>query len=80
MAVMITRILKSKGVSSEISADKFLDESSISEYAYDSVYFMKGLDLIEGYDRLFNPHSYLTKAEAAKVVVSLMDYIENTVQ
>ena len=76
MAVLIARILESRGVSLDTKSPAFTDDKEISNYAYDAVYAMKNLGIINGSDGAFNPKANLTRAEAAKVISSLMDYLE----
>ena len=76
MSVIINNIIN---VDADISTnlDKFTDDASISEYAYQSVYAMKSLGILNGYeDGGFNPLGQLTRAEAAKVIAMVMDIIK----
>ena len=51
----------------------FADNESIADYAKNSVYNLKDSGVINGYDdNTFNPHSKLTRAEAAKMIYMAM--------
>jgi len=76
MSVIISNIID---VEADISTnrDKFTDDGNISSYAYKSVYTMKALGIINGYETgSFNPYGQLTRAEAAKVISMVMDIIK----
>ena len=73
MAVMIARVLEKKGHTLEKSEKLFADDAQISEYAKDAVYAMRKMGIIDGYDGIFDPTSPLTRAQAAKVISSLME-------
>ena len=73
MAVMIARIIDKLNVkTTEIETDKFADENSISDYAKDSVGFMKSIGLIEGYNNEFRPLDNLTRAESATIIAKFI--------
>lgn len=74
MAVMISRATEKLGI--QLSADTveaFADSDKVSAYAKDAVSFMKSIGLIQGYNNEFRPLDNLTRAEAAKVICSLME-------
>ena len=76
MSVIIDKIIN---VDADISTnrDKFTDDANISAYAYKSVYTVKALGIINGYETGdFNPNGQLTRAEAAKVISMVMDIIK----
>ena len=76
MSVIINNII---GINADISTnrDTFTDDSNISAYAYDAVYAMKSLGILNGYENgAFNPRGQLTRAEAAKVISMVMDIIK----
>ncbi len=76
MAVMIARVLEIKGIKVEDSnVVGFSDAKDVSDYAKNSVKFMKSIGLIEGYNNQYRPLDNLTKAEAAKVISGLMNYL-----
>lgn len=56
--------------------DIFSDENSISDYAKTAVEALKNAGVLNGYDGEFNPHGSTTRAEAAKVIYCLMQYIK----
>ncbi len=72
-AVMIYRIIKDKLPGAE-NTSKFTDDSDISEYAADAVYAMQNAGLINGFDGMFNPLGDITRAEAAKLIASVISY------
>ena len=57
------------------TTEKFADDTSIADYAYDAIYTLKGLGLVNGSDGMYNPKNSLTRAEAAKVMSSLIDFL-----
>lgn len=77
MAVLIARVLETLGVELDTKSVAFTDDKEISNYAYDAVYAVKNLGIINGYDGAFSPKSVLTRAEAAQVISALIDYIES---
>jgi len=77
MAVMIERTVGKLGISAEkIHTSDFADMDEISDYAKDSVRFMKSVGLITGYENHYRPLDNLTRAEAAKVVSEFINYIK----
>ena len=61
-------------VDDEISP--FNDDSEISDYAKDSIYLLKGLEIVNGSDGgNFEPASDITRAEAAKMIYGLYKYL-----
>lgn len=51
----------------------FLDFSQISGYAYDPIQQLQQADCIQGYsDGCFHPHKLATRAEAAKIIASVL--------
>ena len=76
MAVMIMRTLESINVDFvNNNAEIFADDNLISDYAVDSVYVMRAIGLISGYDNEFRPKDNLTRAEASKIIFGLMGLI-----
>ena len=73
MAVMINRILDKNEVTDKSS--DFVDVDDVSDYALDAVRYVKRIGLIQGYDGQFRPLDNLTRAEAAKVINSLIQLI-----
>ena len=53
----------------------FKDDSEISTFAYESVYMMKKLGLLQGSDGFFEPQAMLTRAESAQFNASLMTFL-----
>jgi|GEM_PF-3097392 len=76
MAVMIERFLEFKGIPVEAMKNElFADHDEISAYAVEAVYKMKAKGIIKGYNNEFRPQDALTRAEAAAVISTLMDLI-----
>ncbi len=76
MAVVIERILESNGYKPEPSSEQFADDNLMSSYAKNAIYSIKSLGIINGYNGMFNPKEALTRAEASKVIYSLIDFLE----
>ncbi|MBQ7953569.1 MAG: S-layer homology domain-containing protein [Clostridia bacterium] len=73
MAVMIARTIEKLGIEIETdNVSEFTDIGIVSDYAKDSVTFMKSIGLIEGYNNEYRPGDNLTRAEAAKVICGLL--------
>ncbi|MDO4743746.1 MAG: S-layer homology domain-containing protein, partial [bacterium] len=76
MAVMISRIIENLGIQiSGAEAEDFADVDKVSDYAKQSVAFMKSIGLIEGYNNEFRPLDNLTRAESSKVISQLLGLI-----
>lgn len=75
MATLIARLLEKKGYTFDKETDKFADDGAISDYAYNAVYVLKALGLVNGSDGKYNPKNNLTRAEAAKVMASLIEFL-----
>ena len=72
MAVLLSRILENVN-SMENTELKFADSSSIDEYAVKGVSMLSQLKVIAGYeDNTFKPRELCTRAQAARVINSLM--------
>ena len=77
MSVMIIRTLESLAVDfATKNASAFADDNAISDYAAKSVYAMRSIGLIDGYNNEFRPKDNLTRAEAAKVISNLLDFVK----
>ena len=76
MSVIINNIIdRNADISS--NWDLFTDDANISSYAYEAVYTMKSLGILNGYESgEFNPKVQLTRSEAAKVISMVMDIIK----
>lgn len=76
MAVLAYRALVAKGnkvVYDESQISKFTDDAEISEYAREAVYAMRGNSIMLGRgDNEFQPKAFATRAEAAKIIYSIM--------
>ena len=78
VTVIIYNALKSINLIDESSSfsNDFVDEDSISDYAKDSVSYMKQKGIISGYsDGSFNPSGNITRAESAVAVKKVVDYV-----
>ena len=79
MAVMISRTIKKLGIETEkTDVNAFADDGKVSDYAKESVLFMKSIGLIEGNNNEFRPIDNLTRAEASKVIYELLQYVGTT--
>ena len=77
MAVMISRTIEKLGIKiEETEVEIFADDNNVSEYAKESVTFMKSIGLIEGYNNEFRPLDNLTRAESTKVISELLKLFE----
>ena len=77
MAVMIVRILDSKNIPVTETSEVFDDDVNISEYAKNAVYKVRDAGIINGYsDNTFAPSASLTRAEAATVIIKLLDMLQ----
>lgn len=72
MAVILSNILNNSENSSE--GKKFIDDEEISDYAYNSVYYLKSLGVILGNsDGKFMPKNAASRAEAAQMLYNLIN-------
>lgn len=78
IAAVVGRALKKAGVWQDVqSAEKFADDGAISDYAREWVYGLKQLGIINGKDgNNFDPRGNATRAEAAKIIKSVIDCVE----
>ena len=77
MAVMITRTIEKLNIKADLAeTEDFVDASAVSDYAKDSVAYMKAIGLIEGFNNEFKPLDNLTRAEAAKIISGLLKIME----
>ncbi len=77
MAVMIVRILEGKNIPVTETSETFDDDSNISDYAKNAVYKVRDAGIIKGYDNnTFAPSASLTRAEAATVIIKLLDMLQ----
>ncbi len=71
MAVMIYR---AAGMSAEQADELFADDSELSDYAREAVYTLKAKKIMSGKgDNRFEPKAYATRAEAARMIYSLIE-------
>lgn len=72
MCVLIARLFEPE--EGEFSEVCFADDGEIAEYARQSVYYLRGIGIINGdSDNLLYPDQYLTRAEAAQVMHNLLN-------
>ena len=77
MAVMISRTIEKLDVKIDANdVEVFSDNNKVSDYAKESVLFMKSIGLIEGYNNEYRPLDNLTRAEASKVIYQLMNLLQ----
>ena len=69
-AVIVWRIIKNSNTESKTV---FSDESEIADYAKEAVSKLGGLGIINGYNGYFNPGNNITRAEAAKILNSILN-------
>ena len=73
-AVMAYNVAKANGVLFTPTKDMFADDAQISDYAKDAVYALKAKGIINGMgDGSFAPKASCTRAEAAKIIASLLN-------
>lgn len=76
MAVMLYRALQSRGVNVNATDMTFDDGEDISDYAKDAVSALCNLGAINGVgDNKFEPMGTATRAQAAKVIYSVLDQL-----
>lgn len=79
VAVIICRLLDKAGVTVDLTlpGKTFGDKNKISEYAVQSVDTLTKLNIINGFeDGNFRPDASLTRAEAAKIISLVKNYIK----
>lgn len=78
MCTMLLRALKAYGVyMPEERGEAFSDDSDISSYAKDGVYALKEIKAVGGFpDGSFGPNRNASRAETAKILSLVIDYIE----
>jgi len=77
MAVMIVRILEAKNIVVTQTSEVFDDDFAITDYAKNAVYKVRDAGIINGYaDNTFAPNASLTRAEAATVIIKLLDLLK----
>lgn len=76
MALMIARIINNNNMPVTQTSELFDDDAEVSDYAKDAVYKVRDAGIIEGYNNMFSPKNSLTRAEAATVIVKLLDLLQ----
>ena len=77
MAVMIARILNAKNIPVTQTSEVFDDDNNISDYAKNAVYLVRDAGIINGYNNnQFSPATSLTRAEAATVIIKLLNILQ----
>lgn len=81
LCVMIARALTNDEIPKAEDAVKFADDDLISDYAKDAVYWLKNNNMINGVgDNYFAPKDSVTRAMAAKLIASVLSYVESEVK
>ena len=77
VAVIVNRIIVNKGLTPENPGFlKFTDNAQISDYAKDGIKTLSTIGILNGFeDGSFRPKANLTRAEAAKIIYLLREYI-----
>ena len=74
---MIVRILDGKNIPATQTTETFEDDNNISDYAKDAVYKVRDAGIINGYNNnQFSPATSLTRAEAATVIIKLLNILQ----
>ena len=77
MSVILYNAAKAFNILSDGEKTEFADDSLIADYAREAVYTLKGMGIINGQDgNLFAPWNFATRAEAAKIIYSLIPVAE----
>lgn len=72
MAVMVARAAALSNIHLNYEAVTFKDAREISQYALESVSYLCGSKIINGYeDSSFRPNNYTTRAEAVAILYRL---------
>lgn len=76
MAVIMYRLAEKLGLELKASEEEFTDGDAIADYAKDAVSALFGSGIINGMgDGTFAPTATVTRAQAAKIVCSLLDAV-----
>ncbi|MFD0679422.1 MULTISPECIES: S-layer homology domain-containing protein [unclassified Paenibacillus] len=74
LAVILSRVLDRNAVHSNKEVSAFTDQKDIPEWAQSAVIAVSGANIISGYpDGAFRHGSYVTRAEAAKMIYMLLE-------
>lgn len=73
-AVIVHRAIAYKGKNLEGSSFGFNDESAIAEYAAGAVNALAASGIVTGYNGGFAPNDNITRAEAATIVLRMVDF------
>jgi len=73
------RALQKRGVNLPVpGSEKFVDDSNIAGYAKDAVYMLKAINVLSGRETgTVDPTATATRAETAKIICGIMDYVSN---
>lgn len=75
LAAIIYRIAVDNGITFKNKKEDFADYNNVSEYAKDAVAYLAGNNIIDGNENnMFNPKSFATRAEAAKILYGVLKY------
>jgi len=77
MAVILERVLKIAGIENNSTKSEFSDYKQVSDYAKTAVDMLSGLGIINGMgDGTYAPKQPVTRAQAAKVVYSVLGLLK----
>ena len=77
MSVMLYNAARAFNLIEEAQKEEFADDGEIADYAQEAVYTLRGMDIIDGRDNnVFAPKAFATRAEAAKLIYSLVITVE----
>ena len=76
MAVILYNLATKLGKNADGEAGEFADFDSVSDYAKNSVAFLKAAEVVKGDENgAFNPQSYANRAEAAQMIYTFMEFV-----
>lgn len=78
IAAMVARAMKKTGFDMPVHENiNFADDSRIADYAKESIYSLKVLGVVNGKENnMFDPSGSATRAEAAKIISSMISQLE----
>lgn len=78
-AVVLGRILEEHNLTKGIQLDAdFNGLEKVADYAKESVVALKSLNILEGGEKEFNPHTYLTKHQTHSMISNTLDLLPNS--
>lgn len=77
MSVILYNAANAFNLIEETQKEAFSDDNEIADYAQEAVYTLKGMEIVNGQDNnMFAPKAFATRAEAAKIIYSLIAAVE----